>query len=127
MWWKKRANSSWSAAFASSKFRTGPSVKNTLRSDPARLIVAWISFVSNASARPRSRSSAVASRPGYGSSRSISSSAARPADRDRVPAERPRLVHGADRCELLHQGPATAERRAREPTAHHLAEHREVG
>ncbi len=48
-------------------------------------------------------------------------------DRDRVPAERPRLVYGADRCELLHQFLLAAERGAREAAAHHLAERGEIG
>ena len=45
---------------------------------------------------------------------------------DRVPAERPGLVDGADRRQPFHQVPATAERRAREPAAHDLAEGRHV-
>ena len=128
MWWKKRANRSWSAAFASSKFRTGPSEKNTLRSDPARLIVASIPFASKACARPAWRSSAVASSAGVrilAVDQVERGQAGR--HRDRVPAERPGLVDGPDRRELLHQVAPAAERGAREAAAHHLAEDGEVG
>ena len=46
---------------------------------------------------------------------------------DRVPGQRPGLVHGPDGRELLHHVAPAAERGAREPAADDLAEDRQVG
>ena len=107
--------------------RTGPSRKKTLSIEPARLIVASILFVSNASASPAWRSSAVFSSVAYGSSRSIRSSVASPAaTATGFPLSVPAWYTGpvGASCSIRSRRPPNA---AREPAAHHLAEDREVG
>ncbi len=47
--------------------------------------------------------------------------------RERVPGERPGLIHGAGRCDELHDLAPAAVRADREPAADHLAECRQVG
>src|SRR6266571_3592718 len=48
-------------------------------------------------------------------------------DGERVPRQRPRLVHGAERSHLAHELPRAAVRADRQPAADDLAEAREVG
>ena len=103
-------------------------MKKTLHSDPDRLIVAATPWRSNALAQPVDQRVGRALETGVRVGRAREIERGDPGgDRDRVPAQRAGLIDRADRRELLHQVAPSAERRAREPAAHHLAEHGEVG